>query len=91
MERSYFTLHLYLNEGAVGGATSFHSWQDTWDEEYRKGLDLEPKIGRVLIFQQKGLLHSGAEVESGIKYTLRTDVMYGEEGGFEGAEQEHGK
>jgi len=39
-------------------------------------LDIEPKLGRVLIFQQRDLLHSGADVMGGLKYTLRTDLMY---------------
>jgi len=69
-ERSYYTLHLYLNEGVKGGATSFHSWN------MKRQLDVEPKIGRVLIFQQRDLLHSGADVVGGLKYTLRTDLMY---------------
>lgn len=39
-------------------------------------LDVDPKMGRVLIFQHAGLLHSGAEVQEGIKYTMRTDLLY---------------
>ena len=39
-------------------------------------MDVVPKVGRVLIFHQKGLLHSGAVVTRGIKYSMRTDVMY---------------
>lgn len=39
-------------------------------------IDVDPKAGRVLIFQHKGLLHSGAEVLAGIKYTMRTDLMF---------------
>ena len=35
-----------------------------------------PRVGRVLIFQHRNLLHSGAEVESGLKLTLRTDLMF---------------
>ena len=54
----------------VGGATTFHSN----DKRYR--LDVHPKAGRVLIFQQKGLLHSGEEVSAGVKYTMRSDLMY---------------
>ena len=69
-EISYYTLHLYLNEGAKGGATSFHSWN------MQRSMDVEPKVGRVLIFQHNDLLHSGADVTGGIKYTLRTDLMY---------------
>ena len=53
-----------------GGATTFHSY------DMRRSLDVVPKVGRVLIFQHKGLLHSGADVEQGIKTTLRTDLMY---------------
>ncbi|KAK4692631.1 hypothetical protein P7C71_g4606, partial [Lecanoromycetidae sp. Uapishka_2] len=70
LERSYYTLHLYLSEGANGGATSFHSFN------MQRQLDVEPKIGRVLIFQHNDLLHSGADVTGGLKYTMRTDLMY---------------
>ena len=77
-ERSFFTLHLYLNDSSStsadgplkGGATTFHSYN------LKEGLDIEPKNGRVLIFQQRNLLHSGEEVSSGIKLTMRTDLMF---------------
>ncbi|PVI06742.1 oxidoreductase domain-containing protein [Periconia macrospinosa] len=72
-ERSYFTLHLYLNdaEGQMeGGATIFHDWTMTQE------LRIEPKAGRVLLFQHRDLLHSGGDVLSGVKYTVRTDIMY---------------
>ena len=69
-ERSYYTLHLYLNGGMQGGATTFHAW------DMERQIDINPKVGRVLIFQQRDLLHSGADVEGGLKYTLRTDLMY---------------
>jgi len=53
-ERSYFTLHLYLNDTVgedgqevllEGGATTFHSWDMT------ARIDVEPRCGRVLMFQ----------------------------------------
>ncbi|MCJ1399318.1 hypothetical protein MMC11_002520 [Xylographa trunciseda] len=77
-ERSYFTLHLYLNESdpdgphgeMKGGSTEFHSMN------MKRSYKVKPKIGRVLIFQHRGLLHSGEEVVSGTKLTLRTDIMY---------------
>lgn len=83
-QRSYFTLHLYLNDhcrytqdglaGAEirlkGGATTFH------DSCMKGKLDVFPKAGRVLLFQHKDLLHSGADVMQGVKYTMRTDLMY---------------
>ena len=77
-ERSYYTLHLYLNdkeangsEGELkGGATTFFSY------DMHRRLDVEPKTGRILIFQHRELLHSGDDVLSGLKLTMRTDIMY---------------
>ncbi|KAH6655928.1 hypothetical protein BKA67DRAFT_498728, partial [Truncatella angustata] len=77
--RTHFTLHLYLNDSKAqggddadleGGATSFLS-----SDELRK-LDVDPKAGRVLIFQHQRLYHSGDDVKAGTKYTVRTDIMY---------------
>ena len=75
-EISWFTIHLYLNESnqesqLEGGATTFHPMNMVSGE-----FNVEPKIGRVLLFQHKGLLHSGADVLGGVKYTMRTDIMY---------------
>ncbi|KAH6718431.1 hypothetical protein DL95DRAFT_437156 [Leptodontidium sp. 2 PMI_412] len=87
LSESFYTCHLYLNDSAQvlgipagseldspsllrGGATTFHSIR----REHR--MDIDPKIGRVLIFQQRRLLHSGDEVLSGVKYTMRSDLMY---------------
>lgn len=94
-ERSYFTLHLYLNNaggpseeelgemsleervkfkklGLTGGATTFHSV--TMNED--RDLDVMPRTGRILLFQHRDLLHSGDDVLQGVKYTMRTDLMY---------------
>jgi len=54
----------------VGGATRF------WTQDKQHFLDVFPKVGRVLVFQQRMLIHSGEEVASGIKYTMRSDFMY---------------
>lgn len=89
-ERSFFTLHLYLNDGVgkdgkvllKGGATTFHDRNVDEDKEKEKDVHIWPKCGRVLLFQQKGLLHSGQDVESGTKFTMRTDLMYAVEGGL---------
>lgn len=61
-----------------GGATTFHSWN------MRERIDVVPKYGRVLLFQHRGLLHSGEDVVSGTKLTMRTDIMYMLEGGLSG-------
>ena len=37
---------------------------------------MEPKLGRVLVFQQRMLVHSGEEVTGGVKYTMRSDFMF---------------
>ncbi|KAK4219553.1 hypothetical protein QBC37DRAFT_272332 [Rhypophila decipiens] len=78
--KTLFTIHLYLNDSQqvtnddsvdlVGGATSF-----LCRDEKRK-VDVDPKAGRVLIFQHHGLLHSGDDVKKGIKYTMRSDIVY---------------
>jgi len=77
-ERSYFTLHLYLNDAVLstgerqleGGATTF------FNGRMNQRIDVEPKAGRVLLFQHRYLIHSGDDVVKGTKYTLRTDIMY---------------
>ena len=38
--------------------------------------DVKAVRGRVLIFQHRGLVHSGEEVRDGVKFTMRTDLLY---------------
>lgn len=42
----------------------------------RDFVDVEPRRGRALIFEQSGIWHSGEEVNEGIKYTIRADLLY---------------
>ncbi|KAJ4133375.1 hypothetical protein NW768_004957 [Fusarium equiseti] len=75
---TFYTVHLYLNDSVEndhtsdlqGGATSF------LDRKGENRVDVNPKAGSVLIFQHKGLFHEGALVNKGIKYTMRTDILY---------------
>lgn len=62
-ERSFLTMLVYLNEGYEGGGTFF--------------LDgtFNGTTGDCVIFRQK-MLHAGLKVISGVKYAIRTDVMY---------------
>ena len=71
-QKSFVTLHLYLNEpdSLTGGATRF------WTPDKKEHLDVEPKLGRVLVFQQRMLVQSGEEVTGGVKYTMRSDFMF---------------
>ena len=63
------------NQPLKGGATRFFS-PSLPSENTDKCLDFMPKEGACLVFQHKGLVHSGEEVERGVKYTVRSDVMY---------------
>lgn len=65
-EVSEFTFLIYLNDDFVGGNTSFFK---------PSRFTVAPKAGSLLLFQHQQL-HSGDIVESGIKYVLRSDVMY---------------
>ena len=70
-ERSQFTFMVYLNDGFVGGGTSFV-------DPYGRLFDpftVIPKKGSALFFYHH-LDHRGDEVTAGRKYVLRTDVMY---------------
>uniref|UniRef100_UPI000D4E0E1C prolyl hydroxylase family protein n=1 Tax=unclassified Variovorax TaxID=663243 RepID=UPI000D4E0E1C len=61
---SRLTLLVYLNDGFTGGDTDFR--------EFR----VKPQAGAALLFVHD-TWHEGAAVASGVKYVLRSDVMYG--------------
>lgn len=63
-ERSLITLMVYLNEGFEGGTTDFDQLGS-----------IQPEEGMALLFEHH-VLHQGGTVRSGVKYVLRTDVMY---------------
>lgn len=63
-ECSFFTFIIYLNDDFKGGETIFQN-----------GLKVIPSTGDLLVFYHP-LPHKGAAIESGVKYVLRTDVMY---------------
>jgi hypothetical protein len=65
----------HLTTPLRGGATRF------WTPDKKAYLDVRPKLGRVLVFQQPMLVHSGERVESGVKYTVRSDFMFVSEEG----------
>lgn len=62
-EASYYTFMIYLNEDFKGGETAFHD------------IVIKPCQGMALIFLHS-LEHEGSEVLEGVKYVLRTDIMY---------------
>ncbi|KAI0400802.1 hypothetical protein F4802DRAFT_470924 [Xylaria palmicola] len=74
--------------GGGGGETRFWTSQvgkrrkdpeldhDVGDAKAPLFLDVKPKAGRALIFQQRMLWHSGQEVKHGEKFTVRLDLMF---------------
>lgn len=62
-EWSSFTFLIYLNDNLVGGETKFET------------SSIKPETGKAVIFRHE-LVHQGCKVIEGIKYVLRTDVMY---------------
>lgn len=70
-EISMLTFMIYLNDGYRGGATRFED------------LSVDGQAGMALVFDH-GLIHEGAAVTEGVKYVLRSDVMYGPVGRFGG-------
>ncbi|KAH8648565.1 hypothetical protein BX600DRAFT_502952 [Xylariales sp. PMI_506] len=60
--------------GLEGGATRF--LLDPYGDPDGEFVDINPRLGSVLIFQQRDMFHEGCEVTKGVKYTLRTDIMY---------------
>jgi len=68
-EKSFLTLQLYLNEGFVGGETTFVA-------NYSEArVPVVPETGMVLIFEHH-LWHKGSKLIEGRKYVIRTDIMY---------------
>lgn len=62
-EWSSFTFMVYLNDNMKGGETQFIE------------STIQPEQGKALIFKHE-LSHAGCPVIEGIKYVLRTDIMY---------------
>lgn len=76
-EESKLTFMIYLNEGMVGGETKFFAdIEHAFQQPPRPYLSVQPKVGTALVFLHS-IWHEGAVVQSGQKYVLRTDVMYG--------------
>lgn len=60
---SRLTFLVYLNDDFCGGETDFREFK------------IAPQTGSALLFQHD-TWHAGAEVVQGVKYVLRSDVLY---------------
>lgn len=67
---SRLTVQLYLNNvpESHGGGTTFFPNEP-------RSVKYQPEVGSVLIFSQD-LFHEGSLLKTGLKYTVRTEVMY---------------
>ena len=61
--RSLYSILIYLNDNFTGGNTKFNDFE------------IKPTIGNLVTFPHNQL-HSGEKIISGIKYILRSDVMF---------------
>lgn len=76
-DKSEVTMMIYLNDGMVGGETKFYASADhAFLQPPAPYLSVRPKMGMALVFLH-AIWHEGAVVQSGLKYVLRTDVLYG--------------
>ena len=67
---SQITLLLYLNSGYEGAYTTYYNQGE------ELGISVHPECGSVVLMDQR-LAHEVPPLRSGVKYALRTDVMYG--------------
>lgn len=75
-EGSLLTFMVYLNEACEGGETLFRDLPASTDGSPAPSeLAVKPRTGTALLFFHP-LWHTGAEVRSGVKYVLRSDVMF---------------
>eukprot|EP01132_Coremiostelium_polycephalum_P004710 gene4710-5882_t len=73
--RSFLTFMIYLNGDVDGGNTRFLNAKLSAKDEGYVVARVVPKVGSVLVFQHD-LFHDGDTVQSGLKYIIRSDVMY---------------
>jgi len=68
---------IYLNDGFEGGLTNYVEKIDTTDQknQYRTIYSVVPKAGTAIIFNHD-VLHEGSVLLSGIKYIMRTEIMF---------------
>ena len=73
-DTSLLTLMLYLNQPEKGGETTFMP-AGFVNKRNQLTHSIRPEAGLCLVFDHD-LLHEGAMLREGVKYAVRTDVMY---------------
>jgi prolyl 4-hydroxylase len=80
-EKTMFTVNIYLNGDGdfMGGATRFYCEGSKKGDPRVEEARVIPSAGRCLVFRQPpsaNYRHDGEEVTGGVKYLLRSDVVY---------------
>jgi prolyl 4-hydroxylase len=70
-----FTFMIYLNEPKSGGETTFFEPRRKGQKQLQVYKSIRPKTGMGLAFDHL-LFHEGSVVKQGVKYALRTDLIY---------------
>lgn len=82
--RSFKTMMIYLNDSYQGGETNFlEEHQLYWDDARSLycappgavRAQLKARTGDCIVFDHK-ILHEGAQVVSGVKYMMRSEIIY---------------
>jgi len=86
--RSMKTFMLYLNGGFEGGTTNFVDENQRLYKDPETGrytaeeknilLRIKPEPGMAIIFNH-AILHEGEQVKTGIKYIMRSDILFSKE------------
>lgn len=77
-QMSMLTVNIYLNK-CDSGATRFYYYENDEHDDKSQIIDILPDFGKCVIFRQlpeAEYIHAGLKVESGLKYLMRTDVMF---------------
>ncbi len=69
-EISLITVLIYLNDDYEGGNTKF-----LIDDKNENDISITPKIGLICLMDQN-ILHEVPKLISGVKYVIRTELMY---------------
>jgi len=79
-----FSVVIFLNDGFEGGATRFFEKKDKTSRrgegrgrkfDNKEKHALRPPVGSAVVFDHL-LLHEGSEVTAGVKYAVRSDLIY---------------
>lgn len=84
-QRSLKTFMLYLNGDFIGGSTNFVDESQTLYKDMETGKycaeeknilhSIQPESGLAILFNHHRL-HEGAQLKDGLKYIMRTDIMF---------------